>query len=280
MPEIPHPGRSRRKTDDPARRQHARARARDGCRGLSELFEFRIEAVSTEANLDFGLGARSRLDGQARERRKRVQVLQRRDDRSLLGGRRGGIFRYQLVLRPWLWLLTRTSDCRIFPSMTPKDIIKQVFTDRGFTDFRDEAKRVVSDAGILCPISRDRLQLRLPLDGRVRDLLFLRAFRWQAHPGARERQIQSRSGPGLASIPFIPVETGRPARRAARRVLVARPARADRPIRAQRLRLQQAAHQPSRRRRQTGRLRARPRWKYSTTPATTTIAARERRSRR
>ena len=41
------------------------------------------------------------------------------------------------MLRPWLWLLTRTSDCRIFPQMTPIDIIKQVFSDRGFSDFRD-----------------------------------------------------------------------------------------------------------------------------------------------
>ena len=41
------------------------------------------------------------------------------------------------MLRPWLWLLTRTSDCRIFANMTPLDIIKQVFSDRGFSDFRD-----------------------------------------------------------------------------------------------------------------------------------------------
>jgi type VI secretion system secreted protein VgrG len=41
------------------------------------------------------------------------------------------------VLRPWLWLLTRTSDCKIFAQMSPIAIIKQVFSDRGFSDFRD-----------------------------------------------------------------------------------------------------------------------------------------------
>jgi type VI secretion system secreted protein VgrG len=44
---------------------------------------------------------------------------------------------YEIVLRPWLWLLTRSSDCRIFPNMTPLEIIKKVFSDRGFSDFRD-----------------------------------------------------------------------------------------------------------------------------------------------
>ena len=52
------------------------------------------------------------------------------------GGRRIYIV-YQLMLRPWLWLLKRTSDCRIFAKMTPIEIIKQVFSDRGFSDFRD-----------------------------------------------------------------------------------------------------------------------------------------------
>ncbi len=38
---------------------------------------------------------------------------------------------------PWLWFLTRTADCRIFQTMTVPDIIKQVFRDQGFTDFKD-----------------------------------------------------------------------------------------------------------------------------------------------
>jgi type VI secretion system secreted protein VgrG len=44
---------------------------------------------------------------------------------------------YRATLRPWLWLLTRTADCRIFQEMTVPDIIKQVFRDRGFTDFEE-----------------------------------------------------------------------------------------------------------------------------------------------
>ena len=52
-------------------------------------------------------------------------------------GTQEDLYVYQLVLRPWLWLLTRTSDCQIFAQKSPIDIIKQVFSDRGFSDFRD-----------------------------------------------------------------------------------------------------------------------------------------------
>ncbi len=48
---------------------------------------------------------------------------------------KGGTYRATLV--PWLWFLTRTSDCRIFQSKSVPDIIKQVFRDQGFTDFKD-----------------------------------------------------------------------------------------------------------------------------------------------
>lgn len=50
---------------------------------------------------------------------------------------------YQAVLRPWLWFLTRTSDCRIFPDknkadkLTTPEIVKEVFRLNGFTDFED-----------------------------------------------------------------------------------------------------------------------------------------------
>ena len=48
---------------------------------------------------------------------------------------------YQATLRPWLWLLTRTSDCRIFQNLTIPQIIKQVFRDLGFSDFEDALSR-------------------------------------------------------------------------------------------------------------------------------------------
>ena len=44
---------------------------------------------------------------------------------------------YRATVRPWLWFLTRTANCRIFQKMTVPDIIKKVFRDHGFSDFKD-----------------------------------------------------------------------------------------------------------------------------------------------
>ena len=46
--------------------------------------------------------------------------------------------RYEAVIVPWLWLLTRTSDCRIFQEMSVIDIIQKVFRDAGFTDYKNK----------------------------------------------------------------------------------------------------------------------------------------------
>ncbi|TBU75577.1 type VI secretion system tip protein VgrG [Pseudomonas daroniae] len=54
---------------------------------------------------------------------------------------RGQFASYQVSLKPWLWLLSRTSDCRIFQSKTVPEIIKQVFRDLGFSDFEDALTR-------------------------------------------------------------------------------------------------------------------------------------------
>ncbi|BBA34938.1 Rhs element Vgr protein [Methylocaldum marinum] len=48
---------------------------------------------------------------------------------------------YRVTLRPWLWLLTRTANCRIFQKKTAPDIIVQVFRDHGFTDFETRLTR-------------------------------------------------------------------------------------------------------------------------------------------
>ena len=52
------------------------------------------------------------------------------------GQRLGRYHRYSAVVRPWLWFLTRTSDCRIFQDMTVPDIIKAVFGDEKAADFK------------------------------------------------------------------------------------------------------------------------------------------------
>ena len=46
-----------------------------------------------------------------------------------IGKPQGRFYGYRASVRPWLWFLTRTSDCRIFQEMTVKDIVEKVFAD-------------------------------------------------------------------------------------------------------------------------------------------------------
>ena len=48
---------------------------------------------------------------------------------------------YSATMVPWLWLLTQTSDCRIFQNKKVPDIIEQVFQDLGFSDFETSGIR-------------------------------------------------------------------------------------------------------------------------------------------
>ncbi len=56
--------------------------------------------------------------------------------RFLNAGPRGNYQVYEVELRPWLWLLTRTLNTRIYQNKTAIEIFEQVFkTKNGFTDY-------------------------------------------------------------------------------------------------------------------------------------------------
>ena len=57
--------------------------------------------------------------------------------RFAMVGTQNDAIHYRAELRPWLWFLTHTADCRIFQEMSASEIILQVFRDQGFTDFDD-----------------------------------------------------------------------------------------------------------------------------------------------
>lgn len=48
---------------------------------------------------------------------------------------------YQIVLRPWLWVLSHHQQCKIFQGKTVPDIIKDVFRSAKFDDFEDKLQR-------------------------------------------------------------------------------------------------------------------------------------------
>lgn len=66
--------------------------------------------------------------------------------RVLATGLTGGAYRFRVEVRPWIWLLTRTTDCRIFQAKTAFQIITQVFRDAGFSNFEDHRQSGAGDS--------------------------------------------------------------------------------------------------------------------------------------
>jgi type VI secretion system secreted protein VgrG len=112
---------------------------------MSRLFRLDLNLISKKHDLNFddliGKSATVRLElaNQTRYFNGFVsRFVQTKSERSYAV--------YQMTLVPWLWFLTRTSDCKIFQQsmqeppdeMTVPGIIKKVFKDAGFEDFRDD----------------------------------------------------------------------------------------------------------------------------------------------
>ncbi len=52
----------------------------------------------------------------------------------------GEVVTYHAEIRPWFWKLTLSTDARIYQEQKVTDIVKSVFSDLGFGDFRDDTK--------------------------------------------------------------------------------------------------------------------------------------------
>ncbi|EKS71556.1 MULTISPECIES: type VI secretion system Vgr family protein [Caballeronia] len=99
------------------------------CAELGRMPRIELTLVSKRADLDF-----SRILG------KRVSVslnVPKAKPRVFAGyvvgfrqtGMRGRLHIYEAAVRPWLWLLSRRSNCRIFQNKTVEEIVKAVFAD-------------------------------------------------------------------------------------------------------------------------------------------------------
>jgi len=110
---------------------------------LGRLFTIKLELLSTEENIcvDDILGQSMTVHIEAGDETRYFNGVV--SSFTHLGST-GSYARYGAILRPWLWLLTRTADCRVFPDntksqeLTIPEIIKEVFSEHGFPVVADE----------------------------------------------------------------------------------------------------------------------------------------------
>lgn len=101
--------------------------------GISTPFVFSLDLVCQNAALDFsqvlGKGITVSL-AMAQEGPRYFHGL---CTRFVQGDTEQGITRYRAELRPWLWMLTLATDCKVFQNQSVPDIVTAVFSGLGFT---------------------------------------------------------------------------------------------------------------------------------------------------
>jgi type VI secretion system secreted protein VgrG len=105
---------------------------------ISSVFEYRLTAYSAKSDVKFdsiiGTNAAVILKASGSLERKFNGVVVEAHE----VGTENDLTVCELVLRPWLWLLSHTRNCKIFEKKTVKEIIKAVFDDAGFKDYSDK----------------------------------------------------------------------------------------------------------------------------------------------
>ena len=104
----------------------------DGCEGLSSLFDYTLTMLSNDADLTpdclLGKPVTITIQDQHNQPRHLNAIVQHfhwtgREDRFHI---------YEAKLVPWLWLASRTSDCKIFQHKTAIEIVQDVLTEYPF----------------------------------------------------------------------------------------------------------------------------------------------------
>jgi len=124
-------------------------------------------------------------------------------------GNSGRYALYQATLRPWLWFLTRSADCRIFQDKTVPDIIMQVFRDHGFSDFEDALTGTYRTWDYCAQYRESAFNFVSRLMEHEGIYYYFRHEEDRHHLVLADSCAAHQSRPGYEQVPFRPFEEGR-----------------------------------------------------------------------
>jgi type VI secretion system secreted protein VgrG len=104
---------------------------------LGRPFEYQLDLLSKKKDLDVRDAMWGGLTISVEQPAGGTRYFNGYVTRFSRGEFQGDYTRYRATLRPWTWLLTRISDCRVFQNKTVPEIVKQVCTDLRFEDLDD-----------------------------------------------------------------------------------------------------------------------------------------------
>jgi len=102
--------------------------------GLSTLSEYRVDLYSERTDLQVDDLLATQMTVAVDLPKGGQRYFSGMVTRFVYTGRQGRFATYHAVLRPWLWFLTRSSDCRIFQEQSVPDIVKAVFAPYTIAD--------------------------------------------------------------------------------------------------------------------------------------------------
>ena len=100
-----------------------------GSEQLGRLSEYRVQLLSTKQDLKIAdvlgqsMGIHVNLPGDSGDKKRHFNGIV---TRFCSTGWKGEFASYEATVHPWLWLLTRSSNCRIFQDKSVTDIVKEV----------------------------------------------------------------------------------------------------------------------------------------------------------
>ncbi|HVJ51658.1 MAG TPA: type VI secretion system tip protein TssI/VgrG [Aliidongia sp.] len=110
-----------------------------GSERLNELFEYRLDLRYATNDLDIVtvLGTHMSVTLDLNEDASKQRFFDGLVTQFAYEGMDAKLARFTATIRPWLWLLTRRRNCKIFQNKTALDIIKAVFADYPAASFQD-----------------------------------------------------------------------------------------------------------------------------------------------
>jgi type VI secretion system secreted protein VgrG len=106
-----------------------------GREAISQPFHFDLQLLSENASVAFENVVGQRVTVRLRLADGSDRCINSFVSRFTQSGKDDQHSYYHAHIVPWLWFLTRTTDCRIFQNKTVRQILESVFTELGFTDF-------------------------------------------------------------------------------------------------------------------------------------------------
>lgn len=102
--------------------------------GLSTLSEYKVDLYSERSDLQIDDLLATPMTVSVDLPKGGQRYFSGMVTRFACTGRQGRFATYHAVLRPWLWFLTRSSDCRIFQQRSVPDIVNAVFAPYSIAD--------------------------------------------------------------------------------------------------------------------------------------------------